>query len=99
MLVLVSILNLGADAYGISIQEKIREITERETSLGALYKTLAGLERKGLVSKKPGAPTPERGGRAKTFYLVTEDGERVLRDSAKPSVRAESTGHKRKSDV
>jgi DNA-binding PadR family transcriptional regulator len=80
LLILLSILNLGSDAYGISIQENIQASTGRNLSLGAVYKALAGLARKGLVSPYRGDPTPERGGRAKTFYKVTSDGKQVIAD-------------------
>lgn len=80
LLVLLSIAHLGDAAYGIKIRETINDCTERNISLGAIYKTLAGLTRKGLISSKTGDPTPERGGRAKTFYQLTGHGEQALRD-------------------
>lgn len=80
LLVLLSIPNLGDAAYGIKIRETINDYTERNISLGAIYKTLAGLTRRGLISASVGDPTPERGGRAKTFYRLTGHGEQALRD-------------------
>jgi PadR family transcriptional regulator, regulatory protein PadR len=80
LLIMLSVMQLGGDAYGISIQAKIRADTGRDVSLGAIYKALAGLSRKGLVSACRGDPTPARGGRAKTFYEVTSDGKQVIAD-------------------
>jgi DNA-binding PadR family transcriptional regulator len=49
--------------------------------LGAVYAALARLERNGLVSSTVGAPTRERGGRAKRFFRVTGRGLRAVRDT------------------
>ena len=80
LLILLSIMHLGSDAYGISIKENIKANTGRDLSLGAIYKALAGLATKGLVNTYRGEPTPERGGRAKTFYEVTSNGKQVIAD-------------------
>jgi len=64
-LVLLALMRLGADGYGVSIADDIAERTRRDVSLGAVYKTLERLEDKGLVASRIGDPTPERGGRRK----------------------------------
>jgi len=76
--VLLAILRLGDDAYGVTIRREIAECTEREPAPGALYTTLDRLEEKGLVSSKYGDPTPERGGRAKRYFTVTARGVRAV---------------------
>ena len=76
--VLLAILRLGEDAYGVSIRREIVERTEREPAPGALYTTLDRLEEKGLVASKYGDPTPERGGRAKRYFTVTGAGVRAV---------------------
>jgi DNA-binding PadR family transcriptional regulator len=76
--VLLAILRLGEDAYGVSIRREIAERTEREPAPGALYTTLDRLEEKGLVASKYGDPTPERGGRAKRYFTVTGAGVRAV---------------------
>src|SRR5687768_18475241 len=75
--VLLAILRLGDEAYGVTIRREITECTEREPSPGALYTTLDRLEEKGLVASKYGDPTPERGGRAKRSFTVTARGVRA----------------------
>ncbi len=80
-LVLLAILRLGAKAYGVSIRQEIVCCARRQVSPGALYTTLERLETKGLVGSEVGAPTPERGGRAKRFYAVTETGQSQLVDA------------------
>lgn len=62
-IVLLAILRLRDEAYGVSIRREITERAEREVSPGALYTTLDRLEAKGLVTSSFGDPTPERGGR------------------------------------
>ncbi len=73
-IVLLAILRLGENAYGVTIREEIQARTDREPAPGALYTTLDRLEEKGLVASHLGDPTPERGGRAKRFFAVTATG-------------------------
>jgi DNA-binding PadR family transcriptional regulator len=80
-LVLLAILKLGSDAYGVSINNALED-ADRTVSIGALYTTLSRLEEKGLISSWVGEPTSERGGRAKKFFKVNAAGERTLREAA-----------------
>ena len=75
-LILTSAARLGDNAYGASIRSEIENATGRPCSIGALYTTLDRLEAKGFVRTWMGDPTPERGGRAKRFFEVTEKGIR-----------------------
>lgn len=77
-IVLLAVLRLGEDAYGVTILTEIAERTERNPSPGALYTTLHRMEDKGLVTFRDGSPTPERGGRAKRFVTVTRQGRTAL---------------------
>ncbi len=72
--VLLAILRLQEQAYGVSVRAEIKTCTGREPAAGALYTTLDRLESKGLVSSRFGEPTPSRGGRAKRFFSVTPAG-------------------------
>ena len=76
--VLLAILRLADEAYGVTIRREIAECTERDPAPGALYTTLDRLEEKGLVASKYGDPTPERGGRAKRYFTVTARGVRAV---------------------
>ncbi|HEX6995711.1 MAG TPA: PadR family transcriptional regulator [Gammaproteobacteria bacterium] len=73
-IVLLAIMRLGDDAYGVTIREEIQKRTGRSTAPGALYTTLDRLEQKGFVVSRLGEPTPERGGRAKRYYSVSAQG-------------------------
>jgi DNA-binding PadR family transcriptional regulator len=76
--ILMAILRLGDEAYGVSIRREIATCTARAITPGALYTTLERLEQKALVKAQDGEPTPERGGRAKRFYHVTRKGHSQL---------------------
>ena len=80
-IVLLAILRLGEDAYGVPIRLEIEQRTGRALTVGALYRTLDRLEAKGYVISKFSDPTPERGGRSKRFFSVRPLGLRTLRAS------------------
>lgn len=77
-IVLLTILRLENDAYGVTIRNEIERRTGREPAPGALYTTLDRLEDKGLVRSKTGDPTPQRGGRSKRYFTVTASGLKAL---------------------
>ncbi|MFY8350881.1 PadR family transcriptional regulator [Pseudoalteromonas sp. SSM20] len=77
-MVLLALLQLKDNAYGAAIRQLLDQQIERTVALGALYATLERLENKGLVSSKLGEATPERGGRPKRFFTVTNDGLNAL---------------------
>jgi len=79
-LVLLAVLRVGAEAYGVPVHEELRR-SGRELTLGTIYKTLSRLEAKGLVDSRSGEPTARRGGRRKRYYAVTAAGEAALRES------------------
>ena len=86
-IVLLALVRLGEDAYGVSVRREIAERTERDVSTGAVYATLDRLEAKGLVRSAVGEPTPERGGRAKRHFEITGEGSRALRRSQQAFAR------------
>lgn len=77
-LVLLAILSLSDDAYGVSIQKAIKEKAGREITRGALHSALSRLEEKGFLSSKYGKATKKRGGRRKKLYTVTASGLKAL---------------------
>jgi PadR family transcriptional regulator PadR len=80
-MVLLAILRLGDEAYGVTIRSELTACTGRDASPGALYTTLDRLEDKGLISSRLGDPTPQRGGRAKRFFTVSGVGVAAVRES------------------
>jgi len=81
-IVLLAVMRLGEDAYGVTVRREIESNTGRDLSIGAVYATLVRLESKGLVRSLAGEPTAERGGRAKRYFRVTADGKAALRNTA-----------------
>ncbi|HEX6316391.1 MAG TPA: helix-turn-helix transcriptional regulator [Gemmatimonadaceae bacterium] len=77
-LVLLALLQLGPEAYGVAIRDEIEARTGRAVHLGAVYTTLLRLEQKRLVATRLGEPTPHRGGRRKKFYRPLPAGRREL---------------------
>lgn len=76
--VLLALLRLVDNAYGVSVRQEIEQRTGREVSIGAIYATLDRLERKGYVTSRLGDSTPERGGRSKRFFRVTAQGRTAV---------------------
>jgi PadR family transcriptional regulator PadR len=77
-IVLLALIRLGDNAYGVPIRQHIETRTKRSVSIGALYRALDRMEEKGLVKSWFGEPTPERGGRAKRYFRAEPLGLRAL---------------------
>ncbi len=73
-LIVLAVLRLADQAYGVTVRQEIENRTRREVSIGAVYATLDRLEAKGYVKSHLGDPTPERGGRSKRFFEITAKG-------------------------
>jgi PadR family transcriptional regulator, regulatory protein PadR len=80
-IVLLAIVRLGDEAYGVPIKQDIEQRTGRALTVGALYRTLDRLEEKGYVASAFSDPTPERGGRSKRYFRIKPLGLRTLRAS------------------
>jgi PadR family transcriptional regulator PadR len=80
-LVLLAIVHLRGDAYGIPIVEEIERRAARQVARAAVYVTLRRLEEKGYVSSWIGDPTPERGGKGRRYVKIESAGRRALRES------------------
>ena len=81
LMVMLALMRLGDDAYGVPISREIEQQSGREVSLGSVYATLERLEGRGLVSSCLGKPTAERGGKAKRYFRVTQNGLRKARET------------------
>jgi DNA-binding PadR family transcriptional regulator len=79
--VLLAIVQLQDEAYGIRIRQEIDRRTGREIAVGALYATLGRLSEKALVTFTVSDPEPVQGGRARKYYRLTPAGQRALRHS------------------
>ena len=79
--ILLIILQLGEGAYGVSISAEIEVVHSARVSTSAIYAALDRLGSHGLVSSELGEATPERGGRAKRYFRVTDHGLAALQQT------------------
>ena len=77
-LLLLAVLKLGDDAYGVTIRRAIEEATGRRVSAGAVYTALGRLENRGFVTSRPGETVPERTGMRRRYYRVEAEGARQV---------------------
>jgi DNA-binding PadR family transcriptional regulator len=80
-LVLLSILRIGAESYGVLVVDELRKHTRRQILRPSVYLALRRLEDKGLIRSRLGEPEARRGGRARRHFEPTAAGLRLLRDS------------------
>jgi PadR family transcriptional regulator PadR len=81
LLVLLALLRLAPEAYGVPIAREIEATAKRSLALSTVYATLDRLEKKGLVKSELGEATKARGGRAKRYFQVTGLGVREVRST------------------
>jgi len=77
-LILLAVWKLQKNAYCVPIQEQISEITGEKWSLGSIYMPLDRLVKKGYLESYLSESTPERGGRHKRIYKLTDEGKNAL---------------------
>ena len=80
-LILLAVLRLGPDAYGLSIARELEAQAGRRLSRGALYTSLDRLETKGLLRWRLELGGPERQALPKRVYSVLPRGIAALRSS------------------
>ena len=81
LMILLAVINLGDEAYGVPISRELETQRGRDVSVGSVYAALDRLENKGLVASSLGDPTPERGGKAKRYFRVTKEGQRQVHET------------------
>lgn len=80
-MVLLAVWRLGKEAYGVSIRLQIKANSGKSFTYGTLYGLLRQLAFKGMVQKRLGDPTPEKGGRRKTYFDLTPDSTKALKEA------------------
>ncbi len=80
-IVLLTILILEDNAYGVMIQEEIGKRLNREISRGALHSALTRLGEKGFIRSEMGGASAIRGGRRKRYYQLTNRGKEALQEA------------------
>ena len=74
--VMLAVLRIHEEAYGMAVRREIERVTERELSIGAVYATLDRLEAKGLVDS-----TRAQGEGSRRVFAVTARGAAALAES------------------
>ncbi len=80
-LILLIILMLKDDAYGLAVKHAIEEETDRKVTIGAIHGTVNRLETKGLLKSEMGEASEVRGGRRKRLFTLTSSGMNALQKS------------------
>jgi DNA-binding PadR family transcriptional regulator len=80
-MLLLAIMRLGEDAYGVRITEELEASVGRRVSRGSVYVTLDRLEDKGWIESESVPARSHRGGRPRRVAKVTHEGIAELRRS------------------
>jgi len=81
LMILLAVIHLGEEAYGVSISRELEKHRGRGVSVGSVYAALERMEANGLVTSNLGDPTPERGGKAKRYFRATKAGLLQVHDT------------------
>lgn len=81
MMLLLAIMNLGDEAYGVPIARELERQRGQDVSVGSVYAALERLEAKSLIVSNLGDPTPERGGKAKRYFRITKEGMQQVQET------------------
>ena len=76
--VLLCLIRLGDEAYGVPIHQEMEARTARSVSIATVYSALDRMEKAGLLVSRLSSPLPERGGRAKRLYRLSVEGAAAL---------------------
>jgi DNA-binding PadR family transcriptional regulator len=90
-LVLLAVLRLKENAYGVEIRRALAERTGRDVAAGAVYTTLRRLEERGYLRSRVGETVPERTGQRRKYYRIQPQGAAALYRSY-TAVRAMASG-------
>lgn len=80
-MVLLAIVRLEGNAYGMTIRQEIESRTDRSVTIGSIYAALERLSSKRYLRSSISGPEPIRGGRSKRTYRLTPAGEIALAHS------------------
>lgn len=80
-MVILAVLRLGNEAYGMTVRRELERTARRRVTIGSVYGTLERLEEKGLMRSWRGEPETVRGGRSRRYFRVEPAGERALAEA------------------
>jgi DNA-binding PadR family transcriptional regulator len=76
--ILLAVIYLKENAYAVGIRKRLKKVTEKSWSYGALFTSLEQMVRKGYLKSYLTEPLHERGGRRKRVYQITDEGRDAL---------------------
>lgn len=76
--VLLAVVILKDDAYGVEIKRELEERLSHRLSVGSIQSALKRMEEKGFLTSEFGEATKIRGGKRKRIYTATPLATRVL---------------------
>ncbi len=79
-IIMLSILNLGENAYLVSILEYVSKTLDKKVSLTSVHLPLSRLEKLGYLESSFGEATAVRGGRRKKIYSISKAGYQALEE-------------------
>ena len=77
-LVLLTVVVLQENAYGVRIKSELEERINERLSVGSIQSALKRMEEKGFLTSEFGEATKKRGGKRKRIYTATPYAYRVL---------------------
>ncbi len=80
-LILLLIVMLKDDAYGLAIRNALKDQASRKVTIGAVHGTVNRLEKKGFIESVMGGASDIRGGRRKRIFTITASGKKALERS------------------
>jgi DNA-binding PadR family transcriptional regulator len=80
-MLLLTVMRLDDDAYGVRIMAELEERVGRRVSRGSVYVTLDRMEDKGWIVSESAPAQSGRGGRPRRIVRVTPEGVDALRKS------------------
>ena len=77
-LVLMTVVVLQADAYGVEIKRELEARLKEKLSVGSIQSALKRMEEKGFLTSEFGEATLKRGGKRKRIYTATTYAHKIL---------------------
>jgi DNA-binding PadR family transcriptional regulator len=79
--VLLIVASLYNEAYGIQIKLELEQKCDRSITISSVHNVLQRLSEKTFLESRYSDPTPERGGKRKLLFTVTQSGQLALEKS------------------
>ncbi|MFY0651003.1 MAG: PadR family transcriptional regulator [Cyclobacteriaceae bacterium] len=76
--ILLTVGILEEEAYTVKLQEALLENSNRKATLSAIHTVLHRMEKKGFLESQFGEASPERGGKRKRVFRLTQLGQNIL---------------------